>query len=455
MSDFEPVPFNLQYYKKNLRYYDQEELIDTLLKIIDNTVYNQQLQDNFTRLEEIIFSEKNIHRMMTKVIDRMIRGFEVDYAVFAINANSENYRWIGDTERPGIRAVDPAIWLSLKLDDSIRIYPHYHKLFSPFFGEPESLTIQSAMIIPVRLDDDSNLALCLGSQNPDRFPSNLQTGYLSTLALKLGLGIKNLIYQRRLANTVKEKDELAGRLAVQNQELIKLNHLKDEFLSVASHDLRSPLTGIIGLAELIVSDQTLPEKYLNWMKTIIQTGNKQLTFINELLTVLRSQNGKLILKLSRFNLSDLLTVVIEDHQPLWLKKELSVKLLAEDTPCMIRGDWEKLQQVFNNLVYNAVKFSYPKGEIRIVIHPPVSGDCQIEIIDQGMGWEDLDPEKLFNSFTPYGRLGTAGEPSSGLGLSICSNLIQLHGGRISAASRGLNQGAVFTVMLPLDPPVKS
>lgn len=455
MPNFEPRPFNLNYYKKNLQSYNQDELIETLLKIIDNTLYNQKLQENFFKLEEIIFSEKNIYQMLNHVIEEMIQTFEVDYAVFGLISNSDNCRYLIDSSQACIKVIDPAIWHRLKLQSSIRIYSQYHKLFSHFFSPGDVLTVQSAIIIPIRLDDDPDLCLSLGSRNKNRFPPGLQMGYLSNLSLELGLGIKNLIYQRKLANTVKEKDELARQTAVQNRELIELNHLKDEFLSVASHDLRSPLTGIIGLAELIVSDKTLPEKYLNWMKTIILTGNKQLNFINELLTVLRSQNGKLSLNLSEFNLLDLLRKVIEDHQALWLKKELSIHLECPDHELRIIADGEKLQQVFNNLMYNAIKFSYPHNSIYLAAGRLDTCHIRIDVIDHGMGWDNLDPDKLFNSFTPYSRIGTAGEPSSGLGLSICSNLVHLHSGKISASSPGHDQGAIFTVTLPRTQPVKS
>ena len=128
------------------------------------------------------------------------------------------------------------------------------------------------------------------------------------------------------------------------------------------------------------------------------------------------------------------------------KKEIQLNENISDD-ITVYGDKEKLIQVLNNLIYNSIKFSKKKGVISIEAEECKEGVSFI-VTDNGIGWKDFEEKALFQAFTPYKRTGTEGEETTGLGLSICANMIRLHGGTISAYSPGMNEGAVFKFFLP-------
>jgi len=399
---------------------------------------------NFNKLESIILSTKNINNLFVDFRDFVLNIFKIDYVTFYVANNSEISKFLQLEKYTFLKICNFEEYKNIPSSPEI-VKSDFSK-FSHFLQDKSS-GVESLLVLPVFFNGKIDVIIIFASNKENRFSDDFSFDYLKNLALKFALAIDNLIFQRKISLALIEKKKLVDKLAKQNKELIELNNMKDEFLSIASHDLRSPLSGIIGLAELMYEDKNLSEQYRNWLNTIIKSGYKQLNFINEILSVLKFQQNKLQLKIDEISMMAFLRGVVSDIEPNLIKKRLKIKI-NDFEDFLIKIDLDKMVQVFNNLLYNAIKFSFENGVIEIKVRKS-DEFYWVDVIDYGIGWESIDYSKLFTAFTPYAREGTAGEPTTGLGLAICKNIVELHNGQISAMSPGKNKGAVFSIKMPL------
>jgi signal transduction histidine kinase/ActR/RegA family two-component response regulator len=251
-------------------------------------------------------------------------------------------------------------------------------------------------------------------------------------------------------------EELARRasLAVDNARLFReaqeANRAKDEFLANLSHELRTPMTAILGWAHLLQLGDIDAEQMALGIDTIRQSGQAQARLIDELLDVSRIVTGKLHLTPAPLDLCEVVRAAVTAIRPAAEAKRqtLSLELAVEHLPTA--GDAPRLQQVFWNLLSNAVKFTPPGGSIEVAIKQPAPGMASISVSDTGEG---IPPSFLPLVFERFKQAATVikGRTGLGLGLAIAKDLVELHGGTITAASRGEQHGSTFTVTLPLRP----
>lgn len=241
--------------------------------------------------------------------------------------------------------------------------------------------------------------------------------------------------------------ELADAL----KKVEEANAFKTELLGIAAHDLKNPLQVIQGFAALIeesVSDEPIKE----YSKMIQSSSARMLKLIKDLLETAALDSGKLDLNKIPVNLADLLSAVADHNRPNAEKKSQTIELDLEED-CIAELDVERMREVFENLVSNAVKYS-PSGK-RILIQcrkqttPENRTQVQVAVKDEGQGLTEADKEKLFGRFQRLSARPTGGESSTGLGLSIVKQLVELHGGKVWAESEGKDRGTTFFVELPL------
>ena len=240
-----------------------------------------------------------------------------------------------------------------------------------------------------------------------------------------------------------EKSILYGRL-------IELNDLKNKFLGMAVHDLRSPLAVIKNYAEifecgLAERNQGFVEKSFN---VIRNQCVKMLNLINDLLSISAIESGQLALRLQSVNLSEYLKNCYELNLPTVKAKRMELKLIAETGDLRVSMDPERMEQVINNLISNAVKFSHPGTEI-ILKAAVVEGEVHVSVTDRGQGIPDEELPKIFAYFSRTKVKPTAGETSTGLGLAIVQRIVEAHGGKIWVHSKP-GEGSTFTFSLPLE-----
>jgi PAS domain S-box-containing protein len=252
--------------------------------------------------------------------------------------------------------------------------------------------------------------------------------------------------------TERKRAEEAIRVALEQEAAARAeaelaNRLKDEFLATVSHELRSPLNAILGWARMLDSKRLNEEKSARALEVIQNSARAQNQLIGDLLDVSRIITGKSRLEMRVVELPSVIEAAIDVVRPAADAKKIKF-ISALDPTGPVSGDADRLQQVVWNLLSNAVKFTPAEGEITIRLER-AGADAKLIVSDTGEG---IEPEFLpfvFDRFRQFEGRPARVHGGLGLGLAIVRHLVELHGGTVSAASRGRGQGATFTVTLPL------
>jgi len=242
-----------------------------------------------------------------------------------------------------------------------------------------------------------------------------------------------------LFHNLKKREEDLQRV---NLELQDLNEYKDRLMGITAHDMRNPLAVIIGFLEIL----EFPEDQSRLKERMLKTCEHLHQLVNELVDFNAIKQGKLILEIQECNIEDFLKEINESSKVLLKKKNIRMDLEVEPGLPPVHMDSHRIEQVMDNLISNAIKFSYPDTRITIQAIRRKT-DIQISVSDQGKGIPRSEISLLFQE---YGRTSVKpieDEKSTGLGLAIVKRLIEAHGGRIRVDSE-LGRGATFTFTLP-------
>lgn len=246
-----------------------------------------------------------------------------------------------------------------------------------------------------------------------------------------------------------EKEQLFESERAARIEVERLSRLKDDFVATLSHELRTPLNAIQGWTQLLRAQPNLATDVEEALEVIERNTRAQAQMVEDLLDMSRITSGKLRLDVQVVNLPAVIDAAIDTVQMAADAKETRiVKFIDPLHGIAVTGDPHRLQQVFWNLLSNAVKFS-PKGSRIRVELKRVNSHVEASVRDNGAGIAPDFLPHVFDRFRQGDPTITRSQRGLGLGLAIARNLIELHGGTISAQSPGENQGSVFTVTLPI------
>jgi PAS domain S-box-containing protein len=224
--------------------------------------------------------------------------------------------------------------------------------------------------------------------------------------------------------------------------------LKDEFLANLSHELRTPMNAIIGWTHLLKSGRLDESQRLRAMESIDRGARSQAKLIEDLLDVSRIVSGKLSLSMAPVDLRAVLNAALDSQRPAAQAKGVNLVFASEAPDVAVIGDVGRLQQVFLNVLTNAVKFTPADGRVRVTLDRSEDSAC-VSVEDTGEG---IAPEFLpyvFDRFRQADGTSTRNHMGLGLGLAIVKHVVEMHGGSVKAESDGLGRGARFTVVLPL------
>lgn len=230
------------------------------------------------------------------------------------------------------------------------------------------------------------------------------------------------------------------------EELRKLNTLKDEFLSVVSHDLRSPLSAIGGYANYLIKKKDFPESHKRYLEIISEIAGNLYSLVNELLDVSKIETGVIQLVKEEADLGDLIDKSIMNFIILASDKSTSIRFHNGLSNPYVRIDRMKILQVVNNLINNAVKFT-DSGTITVRARELEDGNIAVSVQDTGVGIKPSHMPRIFDQYTLFHRDGTRGEAGTGLGLVICKRFVELHGGSIRVDS-DTGKGSTFEFIIP-------
>jgi signal transduction histidine kinase len=236
-------------------------------------------------------------------------------------------------------------------------------------------------------------------------------------------------------------------LAMQNDQLVEADKLKDEFVALISHDLRTPLTSIIGYVELSLEDVPPPldDERRGYLQIVSRSSERLLRLVDDLLFVARLQAGRLILERSDLDLCTIAAQAAQEARPRAEAKQLELEFIG-GSPVMIEGDKGRLFQLLDNLISNAIKFTPEGGRVEVRVAPS-GGMAMLEVSDTGIGLGPDEAELVFDRFFRSSRVVAQQLPGTGLGLFIARAIVGAHAGTIVASTRD-EGGTTFHVELP-------
>jgi PAS domain S-box-containing protein len=260
------------------------------------------------------------------------------------------------------------------------------------------------------------------------------------------VGVCADITERKQLET--QRAELLERELQARTDLERASRMKDDFLAVLSHELRTPLNAVLGYAHLLASGSLPAPRTDHAIAAIRRNAQAQARLVESLLDLSRVLAGKLELNQERVELSSVVEAAVDVVRQDAEAKEITLQVRAASEPAVVMGDASRLQQVFWNVLSNAVKFTPPRGHIDMSLHAQ-GRHVTVTVTDNGRG---IGPDLLPFVFDRFKQGDTdKGRPLSGLGLGLAlvRELVHAHGGTVLAASPGDGGGSTFTVTLPM------
>ena len=245
-----------------------------------------------------------------------------------------------------------------------------------------------------------------------------------------------------------EVRQLLVALEAAREQAETANRLKDEFLATLSHELRTPLNAILGWTAILRTGPVDKTDIQKGLEIIDRNARAQAQLVGDVLDMARVITGKLRIHLKREPLGPVLDASIESLRPAAAAKRITLDVSRLTEAVIIRGDADRLQQVFWNLLSNAVKFTPEGGRVVVRVDQSVA-HVVISVSDTGEGIDPAFLPLVFDRFRQADQTVTRGHGGLGLGLAIVKHLVELHGGTVSVQSPGLGCGSTFTVTLPI------
>jgi signal transduction histidine kinase len=261
--------------------------------------------------------------------------------------------------------------------------------------------------------------------------------------------LSELEEKREQLERVNEELNTANReLNEANTKLRELAELKEEFLALTTHDLRSPLTVISGVISFFTSGRLgeLSPEQQNMVAMMERNAQSLIELVNDLLDASKIESGTMRLDITSINLRALIDELQETMQPLAREKEITLEdNLPEDLP-LVEADRTKLRRILVNLLSNALKFTRKGGRVQVRAEQ-MDGHVRVSVADTGVGIAPEDVARLFDKYEQARSRATRGEKGTGLGLYITKQLVELHGGKITVDSTP-GYGSTFSFTLP-------
>jgi signal transduction histidine kinase len=258
------------------------------------------------------------------------------------------------------------------------------------------------------------------------------------------------------------KEELVARISVQVeirrlslerarriQELEHLHALKDSFLAIASHDLRAPLNGILGAAELMLMEDDLPATYREYAEMINSSGKSLLSLLGDLLDLAKIETTRDRQEFGRIDLAETVDDALGGLRPTAAAKGIALTHRVETggRPALLDGDRHGIMRIVTNLVSNGIKFTPAGGRVAVMTEVAADGGAVVSVADTGIGIPIQHVPLLFDRFSKASRAGTSGESSTGLGMAITKELVEQHFGHVEVRTE-VGRGTTFIISFP-------
>jgi signal transduction histidine kinase len=347
--------------------------------------------------------------------------------------------------------LDAAWLLSYVLWGVAALHPSMRQLSEPSRrGGPRVTRVRFAMLAAALFTAPAVLLIqSATSTSVDATAIAVGGGILCALVLRRLMGVIHALDRLRANERLARAEaETAQRLLTeQNERLREADRLKDEFVALISHDLRTPLTSITGYVELALEDD-LSDDLRGYLQVVARNAERLLALVNDLLFVARLQAGEMSLEPGEVDLTKVVRDGVRSMEPRAAAKGVTLTCVVEAVPT-VRADRGRVLQLLDNLVSNAIKFTPAGGSVHVSLGD--AGDCvALEVADSGIGIAPEDQRRLFERFFRAENAVERQVPGTGLGLYISRVIADAHQGKLTVRSE-LDQGSTFRLELPLAP----
>jgi signal transduction histidine kinase len=345
--------------------------------------------------------------------------------------------------------LDAAWLLSYVLWGVAALHPSMRQLSEPSRrGGPRVTRVRFAMLAAALFTAPAVLLIqSATSTSVDATAIAVGGGILCALVLRRLMGVIHALDRLRANERLARAEaETAQRLLTeQNERLREADRLKDEFVALISHDLRTPLTSITGYVELALEDD-LSDDLRGYLQVVARNAERLLALVNDLLFVARLQAGEMSLEPGEVDLTKVVRDGVRSMEPRAAAKGVTLTCAVEAVPT-VRADRGRVLQLLDNLVSNAIKFTPAGGSVHVSLGH--AGDCvALEVADSGIGIAPGDQRRLFERFFRAENAVDRQVPGTGLGLYISRVIADAHQGKLTVRSE-LDQGSTFRLELPL------
>jgi len=445
-----------------------------------------EMRGGIGQWEEMIHPEdrEKVLRML-KIVEKYLTPFDAQYR---FRHKDGSYHWIHDRGNFMTNEAGKATCMIGMMQDitAIRLTEkelqeseaRYHSLFKKNQAAMLMIDPETTAIV------DANLGACVFYGYPYEKMLKLKMTDLNTLSAEevktemrraLTEQHNHFYFRHRLANSqIRDVEVYSGPLFMHGKQLLysiihditerklaeealrwsndrlqELNNQKNEFLGMAAHDLRNPIAVIQNSSSVLMrySSENLSEKQKEFLKKIYDTSKFMLELLNNLLDISKIESGKLELEVTKNHYPDFIRKNIEFNRFFATEKGILIDLVLSDDIPLVDCDKNKIEQVLNNLISNAIKYSHPNTTIRIEVLMENSF-VVTKVIDQGQGIPANELPHVFKPFQKASTKPTAGEKSTGLGLAIVKKIVEGHQGIIGVESE-VGKGSTFFFKLPL------
>ena len=248
-----------------------------------------------------------------------------------------------------------------------------------------------------------------------------------------------------------ENNDMLGVVSILSDitQLKEIDRVKSQFVSMVAHELRAPVSAIEGYlaAYLTGAAGDDPKFKMQMLERAKQRAHSLLDLVNDLLQISRMESQRVVRKKERLDITPTITNTVELLKNLAEERKIKIETKFPEKCPMIEADQSEMEQLFTNLISNAIKYNVEQGKVTIAV-APTAGYLNIEVADTGIGIDEVDLSRLFDEFFRVSRPETRYVTGTGLGLSIVKKIVESHFGTIKAKSK-LNEGTTFTIQFPI------
>lgn len=438
---------NQEMYKKNLELNIRNKTL-SLLRKIDEIILSavtdtKQIAQQVANVVVVDAEFKAIAIFLLKAKDKKLVPLAVSHTENIAQAESEFQKLFFGDEQP-LDNIQNLVVKSIN-EKTMQVTHDLYDVLTPHFNEAEAkkmqelLGIASVLVYPLVVRDETIGAMAVSLGQPEVSLTQFQRDLVSRLAGVIGIAIDNaLLYQE---------------IQEANEKLKALDKLKDEFISLAAHELRTPMTAVKSYLWMILNRAaTLDDaKKKLYMERVYNSTERLIYLVNDMLNVSRIESGRLTLTPANMSIVILTHEVVEEFAAKVTERKQSLVVVDSLIP-EVYADKDKMHEVLLNLIGNAIKYTQEGGKITVSFKQN-GGIVETAVSDTGKG---ISKEGIAKLFTKFGRLDNTlvavGETGgSGLGLYICKQLVELSGGKIWVESE-VGHGSTFAFSLPTHPP---